>query len=564
MVGAGERPRVEGGARIGAIERFRRVLKNSDLRRILSALAAVVVGGSAYQVALLVVAFAEGGAAAAGIALALQAIPVALLAPVVSIAADRFDRRRVMVAIDLFRCACTAAVAAAVAADASLALILVLGAPGAIVSAAYAPASRALLPSIVNDPEELTAANAALSGVEHAGLLVGPALVGLLLVIAEPSAVFALGSVMFLVSALMVLGVQGDARAPEEQRVWGKWRVEASAGLRTVASEPVLRLLVGAYAAIMFVAGALQVFAVVLANELTGLGDSGVGALYSALGAGGIAGTIIAISLADRGRVGDLLMLGVAIIGLPLIAIGLFPNSATALGGVALIGTATVVADVAVITLLQRAVSNEVLGRVFGVLESVLCAMVGLGSLAVPLLIGAFGNRGALIAAGAALVLLVGSIWPRLRRLGLPSDDVRARVALLRDTEIFAPLTLPVVESLAYKLEPLSIAEGEVVVGQGDPGDRFYVVREGTLEAAVDDRVVATLGAGESFGEIALLRQGPRTATVTARDAAKLYALDRNHFLAAITAHPLSAAAGEAVAAGRLARAQPGSLIAMS
>jgi MFS family permease len=544
--------------------RLRTVFANTKLRRIQLALAALVLAGSGYQVALAIVAFREGGADAVGIAFFVQVFPVALTAPFTSLVADRLPRRQVMVAIDLLRCLCTGAVAVAVAGDGSLALVLVLGAPGAIASGAYAPATRALLPSLVSEPEELTAANAVMSGIEHAALLAGPAVFGVLLLVAGPELVFAVGSGLFLGSALLVSRVRSDTGRPPGVVTRRGWRHETTAGLRTVASDRSLRLLIGIYGVQWFAGGALQVFAVVVARDLTGLGDSGVGWLFSALGLGGVAGTLAAVAVTGRRRLSGALGLGVVLWGAPLVLVGLVPHASTALAGLAAIGIATVLVDVSIVSLLQRTVAEEVLGRVFGVLEGALVGMVGVGSLAAPLLIAWLGTEAALVAVGASLPAMIALLWPRLRRVDAPDEEALERVVLLERLEMFAPLPPPTLESLAANLEPLSLADGDVVIRQGDPGDRFYIVRDGTAEVRVDGAPAAVHGRGEGFGEIALLRQVPRTATVSARGPVRLYALDRDVFLSAVTGHPASAAAGDAVAAARLERRRPGGMLGMT
>jgi MFS family permease len=550
--------------RASARGRIRRVIANPDLRRIQLSLFVLVVAGSGYQVALAVVAFRAGGAQAVGIAFSVQVIPVALATPFTSVLADRFPRRRVMVGIDLLRAAGCAAVAAALAADGSLALVLLLGAPGALFSGAYAPASRALLPSLVSDPEELTSANAVLSGVEHSSVLAGPALFGALLTVADVAWVFAAGSVLFLCSAVLVARVRG---APDrELRSWeaGDWRHEATAGLRAVWSDPNLRLLVGIYGAQWLVGGALEVLVVVMARHLTGLGESGIGVLFAALGAGGLAGTIVAGGLAGRRRLTGPLAAGVVLWGLPLVLIGLAPHTSTALAGLAVIGLATVLVDVSIVTLLQRTVDEDILGRVFGVLESALLGMVAVGAIAAPLLIDVLGTDGALVAAGGILPLLIAVVWRRLRRIDIPSDDELQRVAMLQRLDVFQHLPAHVVGSLADSLSPVDLADGHTVIRQGEPGDRFYVVAEGTVEVRVDDAVVTLHHDGEGFGEIALLRNVPRTATVTARGPVRLYALDRDVFLSAVARYPVTAAAGNAVATARLERRRPAALVSMS
>ena len=503
---------------------LRKVLANPDLRRLQLSLVALVVAGSGYQVALAVVAFREGGVDAVAIAFFVQVLPIALATPFTSALADRFPRGRVMVCIDVLRCLCTAAVASAVELDGSLVLVLVLGAPGALVSGAYAPASRALLPSLVSDPEELSSANAVMSGVEQTATLVGPALFGALLVFADVALVFAVSAALFLASALVVARID---RSGEELR-----RAEAeagppgiTAGFRMVGADAALRLLIVVYAAQWFVAGALDVFVVVMASDLTGLGDAGVGVFFAMLGLGGLVGMVVVVALGGRRRLTLPLAVGGVLWGAPLVLIGLAPHSSTALAGLAVMGLATVLIEVSVVTLLQRSVPEEVLGRVFGVLETALLVMVAAGTIAAPLFIEGLGTEGALVAVGAILPLLIGLLWRALRGIDAPDDERLARVAMLGRLEILRPLPSNVLESLADSLSVVDVEDGAVVIEQGDPGDRFYVVASGTVHVSVDDSAPVALHEGEGFGEIALLHDVPRTATVSAHGPARLYVL---------------------------------------
>jgi CRP-like cAMP-binding protein len=108
-------------------------------------------------------------------------------------------------------------------------------------------------------------------------------------------------------------------------------------------------------------------------------------------------------------------------------------------------------------------------------------------------------------------------------------------------------------EHLAGRLVPLRLEPGTVVVREGDPGDRFFIVAEGTVEVSEYGRAIAELGPGGYFGEIALIRDVARTATVTTATQTVLYALDRDDFLAAVTSHAPSAEAAEEVVSSRLA-----------
>jgi MFS family permease len=233
-----------------------------------------------------------------------------------------------------------------------------------------------------------------------------------------------------------------------------------------------------------------------------------------------------------------------------LLLIAAAPNLVAALVALAVVGIGNSLVDIAAVTLLQRTVPDEVLARVLGLVEGILLGSIGLGALAAPLLIDAFGPRAALVAAGALLPVVCAVGWPQLRRLDVTAPTP-ALVELLRGVEILAPLPPATLERLAASLVEVRLQAGATVIQAGEPGDRFYVVGEGEVEIAGN-----VSGPGSSFGEIALLRDVPRTATVTARTDVHLYALQREVFIAAVTAAEPSIAAADAVIARKLDQAR--------
>jgi MFS family permease len=222
------------------------------------------------------------------------------------------------------------------------------------------------------------------------------------------------------------------------------------------------------------------------------------------------------------------------------------------------VGIGNTLVDVAALTLLQRSAPDEVLARVFGVIESLLVGAIGLGAILAPVLVSAFGADGALIATGAFLSVLAAVSWPRLARIDAETALPEREVALLTTLPLFAPLPPVTVEHLARSLQPVRVAAGEEIVREGEPGDRFYVVARGEVEVAAHGKPLRTLGPGEYFGEIALLRPVPRTATVIARADAELLTLDRDEFVAAVTGHPDSREAADAVIGARLGTLRSG------
>ena len=244
---------------------------------------------------------------------------------------------------------------------------------------------------------------------------------------------------------------------------------------------------------------------------------------------------------------------GAAAWGTALVAIGLFPSRILSPVFLGVAGAGRPLIDVAGRTLLQRVVPDRVLSRVFGVLEGLYMAGLALGLAVTPILLAVLGERVTFIVAGAFLPVVFLLARRRLVEIDASVAVPEARLALLRSLPIFAPLPAPALERVVSRLIPTEVAPGTEIVRQGDPGDRFYVIEEGDVMVSKNGRQVATLERGDFFGEIALLREIPRTATVTARTDTSLYALEREDFLEAVTGHPQSAEAADAVTRARLA-----------
>jgi putative flippase GtrA len=308
---------------------------------------------------------------------------------------------------------------------------------------------------------------------------------------------------------------------------------------------------VALFAAQTFVDGALNVLVVVASLRLLDLGQAGVGFLNSAMGVGGVIGALAAFSLVGRLRLAPSFGFGIVVWGVPIALIGAFPQAALALVLFACVGLGNTLVDVAGTTLLQRTAADEVLARVFGVLESLIVASIGVGALAAPFLVEALGIRGALVAVGAFLPVVVALTWRRLAAVDAVSH-APADVDLLRGIPFLAPLPAPTLEALAGRLERVRVPAGATIVRRGERGDRFYVVAEGEVEVTADGRAPSVEGRGGYFGEIALLRDVPRTATVTARTDAELLALEGADFVAAVTGAPRSREAADAVVGARL------------
>jgi MFS family permease len=540
-----------------SLRALRAVFANPRLRRLELALVGSVTGEWAYAIALAVYAFDQGGAAAVGLVGLIRFLPSALAAPFAAVLGDRFSRVRVMVVSDVLRALAIAGAAVAAFADAPAGVVYALAGVVSVVSMAFRPAQAALLPSLARTPGELTAANVASTTIESIGSFAGPALGGLLLAATNAGTVFAATAGAFLWSAALVLGVESSRREREDAEVAGIV-TEALAGFRAILGEARLRFVVALYAAQTLVAGALNVLIVVMALDVLDLGSSGPGFLNAAVGVGGLVGAALALALVGRQRLAGDFGLGLLLWGIPIALIGVWPHEAPALALLAVVGIGNTLVDVAALTLLQRAAPDEVLARVFGVIESLLVGAIGLGAILAPLLVSAFGADGALIATGAFLAVLAAVSWRRLARIDAEVAVPERALALLTNLPLFAPLPPATVEHLARSLQPVHVGAGEQIVREGEPGDRFYIVASGEVEVAAEGKPLRALGPGEYFGEIALLRAVPRTATVMARGDSELLTLDRDEFVAAVTGHPESREAADAVIGARLGTLRAG------
>ena len=521
-------------------------MQNRELRRVELAWGASIVAEWAHFVALGVFAYNAGGTTAVGIAGLARMLPAAVVAPLASSLGDRHRRERILVATALVGACALAGSSAAFFAGGNALLVYALAAVIGITSTLFRPAMQAVLPSLARTPEELIAANGASSTIESLATLAGPLLAGVLVSVTNPGVVFAAAAGTLLTGALLLapLRVEGVIQ-PSAAAVSA--RRHLLDGLHAVRGPARLILLL--MAAQCFVRGCLNVLIVVFVFRVLDAGDGAVGYLTAGLGLGGLAGAFGAMTL--RGRSLGVTF-GVALLfwGLPIALIAPRPSLEAAILLLAVVGAANSVEDVAGFTLLQRIVPDELLSRALGLVWGAAMGAVALGSIAAPVVVAAVGPRAAFVLVGTLLPMVTLLCWSRLRAIDREVLAPAAELAVVSGVPLFEPLSLVAKEHLAGRLTRVHAEPGEIVVRAGDTGDRFYIVDSGELE--VTNGAQATAHGGDFFGEIALLRDVPRTATVRAISASELFALDRDDFLAALT-HSAVRAAGETVAEARLA-----------
>jgi len=546
---------VDAGSRSAA---FRAILRDPRLRRIQLAEVGSLLGGWSYVVALGVYAYEVGGPVLVGVATLARLAPVALTASLSGALADRLTRRGLMIRCDLARAGLLLVIAGLMGAGAPAGVVLALVAVASAVGAWFSPAKAALVPALTRKPEELTAMNVVSGGIENVGMFGGPALGGILLAATSPQVVFAATASALLWSAWQVHRIDFDEPRKPVALNPAALVSEVRDGIAAIAGSGPLRVMMGLLTAQTFVAGALSVLVVVVAIGELERGPEWAGYLEGAAGVGGIAGAIAATTLVGRRRLSGTFGLSMVFWGAPLALLAIVISPVAALAVMFVNGVANSVGDVAYLTMLQRAVPEDRIARVFGGLDAVLIGAMALGGLACSLLVEAVGISVALAVFALLLPALTAVAWPGLRRIDADAPPPPERVlTLLRAVPMFGVLPAPVLEALAFAATHVDIAAGEAVFSQGDRGDRYYVVDSGAVDVLVDDRRVREQGPGSGFGEIALVRDVPRTATVRALGPVSLWALERDDFLAALGGTPESADGAERIAAARLSYARP-------
>jgi MFS family permease len=540
-----------------AVSALPALARNENLRRVELAWGASIAAEWTHFVALGVFAYTTGGASAVGIAGLVRMLPAAFVAPFAAALGDRFRRERFLVAVSLAGAAALGGSAAAYFFSRSELIVFALAGVVGVTSTLFRPALQATLPSLATTPEELIAANGATSTLESLGTLLGPLVAGVLVSVANVGVVFLVASAALLVAAAQLRGVLvegrihviASARMPRPREL-------LAGGFRAVVSEPTTRLLVFLTTAQSFIRGCLNVLIVVGVFQLFGAGAGAVGYLTAAVGVGGLVGAFGALSLKGRRLA---VPFGVSLVfwGLPIILVAAWPSVPAGIFLLAVVGAANSVEDVAVFTLFQRIVPDQVLTRVLGIVWGLAMGAIAIGSVAATGIVALVGSRAAFVVVGAILPLATLIVWRQLVRIDremLPPAD---ELAIVDGVPMFAPLSIAAKEHMASRLVEVPVGAGEVVIRTGDSGDRFYMVADGAFE--VTNGVHAEAHRGDFFGELALLRDIPRTATVIATTRSRLYALEREDFLAAVTGHSAVRSAGEAVVEQRLRPAEPGS-----
>ena len=533
---------------------IREVFGSRALRRIQLALVGSSVGDWAYATAVTVWAYGVGGAKAVGLWAAVRFVIMAISAPFAAAIADKWPRKLVMIGADVARFVLIAAAAACIAADTAAAPVFILATVTSILGCVFRPAQAAWLPALAERPEQLTAANGVSSTIESLSFFVGPALGATLIAATNVQTVFLINAVTFLWSASLVASIAAPQESVDDE---GEDEPTESAlammfaGFREIGGNRDLGVIVVLVCVQTIVAGASTVFAVLWAVEYLDVGPRGIGYLDAVLGVGAVVGGLFALSRASRGRLTWDLDVGVLLWSLPLLVVVAWPSAATAFIASAMLGFGNPLVDVNFYTAVQRIAPERVLGRVFGAIEGALIAGMALGAAVMPFLVDGTSLRTALAILAVIVAVPAFALLPVTRNIDRRLSPP-AGVELLHPLPIFAPLGPARLEALARQLVRTAVPVGSVVVREGESGDLFYIIESGRVRVTHGTEAIREEGPGEYFGEIALLRDVPRTATVTTIEDSVLLTLARGPFLEAVTGNVESSQALDDVISYRM------------
>ena len=517
----------------------RALARSGVLRRDVAALGLFGLAEYGPWVAMLVYAYSQGGSAATGIVSFALLVPTALFAPFGGPLTDRFGASRTLFGAYSAQALVMAATAGSLLYGAPPVVSYALGAATAMLLVVTHSAHAVVSPGLARTAEQLVALNAVTLWILSVGVFVAPAAAGLILEVGSPGAVYAAGAGCLVGSALLVAPLRNlvPPLARDVDAATQGALQQLAQGARMLARSTASREVVIVLATSYFVVGAIDVLAVVLAVETFELGNSGAAYLTAAHGAGAVLGAVASLALVGRSRLARFMLGASLLAACAFVLLGFVTSVLLAFVVAVETGISRSLLEVSGHTLLQRVTSTALLARVFAFKDAVAMGAWALGSIMVPIVIALADIRAALFVTG---LLMPAIILLRLRPL-LAVDSAATvpavRIALLRSLRIFRALPVPELEGVARNAWDVSAAAGEVVVRQGEAGDTYFAIADGMVEVVKDDVAENTLQRGDGFGEIALIDDVPRTATVIALTDATLVAIAREPFLVAVTGH---------------------------
>jgi MFS family permease len=521
-----------------------RVARHPQLRRLELGYAGFSVAEHATWLATIMFAYERGGVGEAGFAAFALLAPALLVAPIAAFAVDRYPSGRVLAVGYGIQASSMLATGAAIGADAPKLMVYLAAAVAASSVTLTRPAIGALLPSVTRTPADLTAANVIIGFAEYSGMFLGPALTGVLVAGSGLAAPWLVCGALTAGSGLLALGVQSTPTAVRSEAQRRGPLADTVDGVKALRAHRPVRVLVVTVSLGSLVVGATDILFVATADRL-GDGDTSRAGLFgTAFGVGALLGSVLSVILIGRMRLTPFIAGAIAAMGMALCVL----SSAAAVGVAALLyvvmGGGQSLLRVATSTMLQRVAPFDVVGRFFGIAEGINTFAIAVGAGVIGVLIQAWGyQRAVLVAGGAVPVLLLLGIVQLFRiDRGAVAPDQRVLQLIITD-DIFDALPAPVIERLANDARRRHLTIGQMAIKQGDRGDHYFVIDRGRVDVSIDGQHVRELGPGDGFGELALIRDVPRTASVTATTEVELVAFGRQQFLQAVGAYRQSSQA---------------------
>jgi hypothetical protein len=560
---------------------FRTALKNPVLRRVGFAYALFGAAEFGVWITLLVFAYGHGGPSASLLIVLVQLLPCIAVGPFLGALADRRRPSRVLCIGYGLQAVSMGAVAVAIGFGAPAFLVFMLAPLTSLSFTVTRPPQAALLPAIVHTPDELTAANVMTGWTDAAAALVGPALVGILIAWRGLGLAVAAMAALAVVSTVLVArvvgpaagissdivpdGADGDGEEDRDavalksgiRRALAPIGMGAGSNLLLAVRNPQIRVLLTLHTFYFVLIGALDLLCVILAVNYLHMGPGGPGFLNAALGAGALLAGFVTAFLVGRRHLANTLTVTLSIAVVALALIGALPRVAPAILLIATVGLAGAVFDITGRTLLQRSAPSDAIAGSFSILEALMDTGLALGAVLVRVAIAIGGLKAALFAPAILAFALIAGLWRRIHKIDASATVPQVEIQLLRSISIFAALPAPSLESVARDLEQLTLSKGTIVIKEGEPGDCYYAVAEGELAISRDGQNLQMISRGDGFGEIALIRDVPRQATVIAATDVSLYTLQKEPFVRAVTGHARAITTVTTIITGHLGDSDP-------
>jgi hypothetical protein len=528
------------------------IARNRALTRLLGAYFANILTEYGVWIAVLVYAYQRGGATLAGAVAIVQLVPAIFLSPVIVAHGNRFGVVRMLVVAYAGQATMLGCCAAAMLTDSPQALVYLSATVISVLLGVSRAMHSVMMPLVVRHPNELTAANVATSWTDGLGVVIGPAITGVLMTIHGPGLACAVLAAISVAMPLLasVRPIRTSAEADEDGEAGGLADLVAAA--RVIASRPTTRALIAYPAGAAAIEGAIDLLVVILAVRILAIGPGAAGYLSAAFGLGGIIGAVVAVSLVGR-RLAFPLAAAALLGSAALAGLALASTVPVAVALLMLVGVSRAVQSIAAQTLLQRSTPLDVIVCLFSLVESMRDIGLTFGSIVVPLFVAVGGPDAAFIGMAAFAPLVVVFTAGRLRRADDSASVPVVEMGVLRNIEMFAALPPAPLETLAREASYSTVPTGTEIVREGEPGDEYFAIVDGDVTVACNGSEVNRLSEGDGFGEIALLHDVPRTATVTATAATSLLGIGREAFLTAMHASPLVHSRARQIAGDRRA-----------